>query len=115
MGTFGYHGDDGHKFEESGRGDAFGPTFTTNDIIGCGVSRDRRCFYTKNGEFLGVAFRNLPPNLFPTVGLETEGEVVEANFGQRPFKFDIEKYAADDTFEMKAALLRRKMQQGQIL
>lgn len=28
-------------------------------------------------------------NLFPTVGLQTPGEVVDANFGQLPFVFDI--------------------------
>ena len=28
--------------------------------------------------------------LFPTVGLQTPGEVVEVNFGQRPFEFDFE-------------------------
>ena len=31
-------------------------------------------------------------NLYPTVGLQTPGEVVEANFGQNPFVFDIEDY-----------------------
>lgn len=30
------------------------------------------------------------PNLYPTVGLQTPGEVVDANFGQSPFVFDIE-------------------------
>ena len=30
------------------------------------------------------------PNLYPTVGLQTPGEVVDANFGQEPFMFDIE-------------------------
>ncbi|CAG9762158.1 unnamed protein product [Ceutorhynchus assimilis] len=30
------------------------------------------------------------PNLYPTVGLQTPGEVVDANFGQEPFVFDIE-------------------------
>lgn len=30
------------------------------------------------------------PNLYPTVGLQTPGEVVDANFGQEPFLFDIE-------------------------
>jgi hypothetical protein len=30
--------------------------------------------------------------LYPTVGLQTPGEVVEANFGQIPFVFDIEDY-----------------------
>ena len=28
--------------------------------------------------------------MYPTVGLQTPGEVVDANFGQEPFKFDIE-------------------------
>ena len=32
----------------------------------------------------------MPPNLFPTVGLQTPGEVIDANFGQEPFMFDIE-------------------------
>ena len=32
------------------------------------------------------------PNLYPTVGLQTPGEVIEANFGQSPFVYDIEDY-----------------------
>uniref|UniRef100_A0A4W2DLH7 RAN binding protein 9 n=1 Tax=Bos indicus x Bos taurus TaxID=30522 RepID=A0A4W2DLH7_BOBOX len=40
----------------------------------------------------GIAFTDLPPNLYPTVGLQTPGEVVDANFGQHPFVFDIEDY-----------------------
>jgi len=31
------------------------------------------------------------PNLFPTVGLQTPGEVVDANFGQMPFLFNIQE------------------------
>lgn len=34
----------------------------------------------------------LQGSLYPTVGLQTPGEVVEANFGQLPFAFDIEDY-----------------------
>lgn len=41
---------------------------------------------------LGIAFTDLPQNLYPTVGLQTPGEVVEANFGQSPFVFDIDDY-----------------------
>ena len=29
-------------------------------------------------------------SLYPTVGLQTPGEVVEANFGESPFVFDFE-------------------------
>jgi len=34
----------------------------------------------------------LQPNLYPTVGLQTPGEIVEANFGRSPFVFNIEDY-----------------------
>ena len=33
---------------------------------------------------------DLPSGLYPTVGLQTPGELIDANFGQEPFKFDIE-------------------------
>ncbi|XP_055531855.1 ran-binding protein 9 isoform X1 [Wyeomyia smithii] len=98
--SYGYHGDDGNSFCSSGNGQPYGPTFTTGDIIGCGVNLvDNHCFYTKNGHHLGIAFRDLPPRLYPTVGLQTPGEVVDANFGQEPFKFDIE----DMLKELRAA------------
>ena len=60
-------------------------------MIGCGINLvDGSCFYTKNGHHLGVAFKDLPSQLYPTVGLQTPGEVIDANFGQEPFKFDVE-------------------------
>ena len=39
-------------------------------------------------------------NLYPTVGLQTPGEVVDANFGENPFMFDIE----DMMREMRARI-----------
>ncbi|KAI9182964.1 hypothetical protein H9P43_003880 [Blastocladiella emersonii ATCC 22665] len=110
--SWGYHGDDGNIFQSSGSGKAYGPTFTTGDVIGCGINfAARSAFFTKNGVNLGTAFTNLPfpttpvpasgnsapisKPLYPAVGMRTPGEVVAANFGHAPFKFDIAAYAAD--------------------
>lgn len=63
--SYGYHGDDGNSFCSSGNGQPYGPTFTTGDIIGCGVNMvNSTCFYTKNGHHLGTAFRDLPVKSF---------------------------------------------------
>ena len=108
--SWGYHGDDGHSFDCSGTGKAYGPKFTTGDIIGCGVNMmTSSAFYTKNGVHLGTAFKDLPIakltssngaqsptdaglTVFPCIGLRTPGEQVEVNFGAKKFKFDIESY-----------------------
>jgi hypothetical protein len=94
--SYGYHGDDGHSFCCSGTGQNYGPTFTTGDVIGCCLNLiENTCFYTKNGYNLGIAFRDLPSDLYPTVGLQTPLESVEANFGQYPFEFDIHNYVKE--------------------
>ena len=93
--SWGYHGDDGHSFEESGTGKTYGPRFSTGDVIGCCINMaDKTAFYTKNGTYLGIAFRKLKisMNLFPCVGLRTPGEHVTVNFGQEPFVYDIVNY-----------------------
>ena len=91
--SYGYHGDDGHAFSCSGVGKTYGPTFTTGNIIGCGINfLDQTVFYTKDGNMVGTAFTNVRNHLYPTVGLRTQGEVVEANFGQSAFLFDIDGY-----------------------
>eukprot|EP00741_Cyanophora_paradoxa_P021193 tig00000237_g20454.t1 len=103
-GSFGYHGDDGNSFRGSGTGTAYGPTFTTGDIIGTCVNfLSNTIFYTKNGVSLGVAFSDVKGTLFPTAGLRTPQECVEANFGQKPFRFDIETYVRDEKERLRAA------------
>ncbi|KAG0361728.1 hypothetical protein BG005_007434 [Podila minutissima] len=103
--SWGYHGDDGNSFGGCGNGRPFGPVFTTGDTIGCGVNfRDMSLFYTKNGAYLGVAFRDLKGPLYPTVGMRTVGEIVEANFGQQEFLFDIEEYVKEEKVEAWQAL-----------
>ncbi|KAH8374121.1 hypothetical protein KR200_007833, partial [Drosophila serrata] len=103
--SYGYHGDDGNSFSSSGNGQTYGPTFTTGDVIGCCVNFvNNTCFYTKNGVDLGIAFRDLPTKLYPTVGLQTPGEEVDANFGQEPFKFD---KIVEMMKEMRSSVLRK--------
>ncbi|CAK5106390.1 unnamed protein product [Meloidogyne enterolobii] len=51
--SYGYHGDDGNFFSSSGKGVEYGPTFTTGDVIGCGLNFvTRQLFFTKNGQHL---------------------------------------------------------------
>ncbi|KAK2756090.1 Ran-binding protein 9 [Arachnomyces sp. PD_36] len=93
--SWGYHGDDGKSFfgESPSPGKPYGPTFTTNDTVGCGVNFATGCaFFTRNGVFLGNAFRELRNvKLYPSVGMNKQpGGQIRANFGQRPFMFDID-------------------------
>ena len=81
----GYHADDGKMFYQNGHGQAFGPTCTEGDRMGCGVDFDTDCgqdcvsvFFTKNGEQIGELVRmRLPTNgLYPIIGLHNKGEKV---------------------------------------
>lgn len=52
--SWGYHGDDGYSFACSATGKAYGPKFSAQDVIGCGINfRTKSAFFTKNGIFLG--------------------------------------------------------------
>ncbi|KAI8595216.1 hypothetical protein EDD21DRAFT_391787 [Dissophora ornata] len=117
--SWGYHGDDGNSFGGCGSGRPFGPVFTTGDTIGCGVNfRDMSLFYTKNGVYLGVAFRDLKGPLYPTVGMRTSDEIIEANFGQQEFVFNIEDYVKDEKVEawqtLENTLLKATGEQNQM-
>jgi hypothetical protein len=53
--SWAYHGDDGMTFQCQGTGKKYGPTFTTNDVVGCGVNfMTNSAFFTKNGVFQGI-------------------------------------------------------------
>ena len=52
--SWAYHGDDGKSFCAANQGKPYGPTFTSGDVIGCGVNFTKGCaFFTKNGVFQG--------------------------------------------------------------
>lgn len=94
-GSFGYHGDDGLIFRQSGEaGNKYGPKYGAGDTVGCCWDLvDDVVFFTKNGVFLGRAFEGLSGPLFPTIGMQTKGGRITANFGAAPFAYDIEGYA----------------------
>ncbi|KAH8834895.1 hypothetical protein DL96DRAFT_1572181 [Flagelloscypha sp. PMI_526] len=93
--SWGFHADDGHVFQQERNGSAYGPSFGTGDVIGCGIDfSSGRAFYTRNGAFLGPVFENVGKNceLYPTIGMRHHGESIFANFGHEPFVYDIDYY-----------------------
>lgn len=97
--SFGYHSVNGRKYcyGYNNEGKAYGPTFTVGDVVGCGINFSQdEVFFTKNGKNLGTAFSKVNCSgtglLYPTISLHSPGEKVSVNFGNRPFKFDLESF-----------------------
>jgi Ran-binding protein 9/10 len=100
--SWGYHGNDGKIFNGTKFADGlvYGPTFTTGDVIGCCLDfRKNHIFYSKNGEYLGVAFQTLElsgpgrkTGIYPCIGLHSVGERIHVNLGKEKFVFNILKY-----------------------
>ena len=102
--SYGYHGDDGTirhdndgTIRAAGSIRTYGPTFTTGDVIGCCFNLvEKQIFFTKNGKKLDIDIKEVTSTtLFPTLGMRSPGEMVEANFGQSEFIFDFDKYLHD--------------------
>lgn len=92
--SWGYHGDDGKMFSGEHAGRHYGPNFSAEDVVGCGINFNTgQAFFTLNGKDLDVCFRDLKEvKPFPTVGMKKySGASVSVNFGQKPFLFDIEE------------------------
>lgn len=118
-------------FASSGTGKPYGPTFTTGDVVGCCMNvYSRTAFYTKvqtyantiiytgihishahnnfkNGVALATAFTDVKQSgMYPAVGCRTPGEIVNVNFGERKFRFDIELYCWDEKMRLKGRIAK---------
>ncbi|KAL8830917.1 MAG: hypothetical protein Q9170_005519 [Blastenia crenularia] len=79
--SWGWHGDDGNTFCCQNPGKKYGPTYTTGDVTP----------KTHELTIIGTAFRDLKDvSVYPSVGMRRPQAQMIANFGQRPFVFDID-------------------------
>ena len=109
--SWGYHGDDGKTFSGEHAGRPYGPTFTANDVVGCGINFNTgQAFFTINGRDLDVCYRDLRDiTPFPTVGMKKHsGASVSVNFGQKPFVFDIDEKMAREEDRVHAEINKFK-------
>ncbi|KAI9377593.1 hypothetical protein POPTR_019G080800v4 [Populus trichocarpa] len=101
----GYHGDDGNLYSGHGKGETFGPTFTTNDTVGAGINyASQEFFFTKNGAVVGGVYKEIKGPLFPTVAVHSQNEEIEVNFGQREFAFDLKEYERQEAMKQKSTV-----------
>ncbi|GMI90730.1 Ran-binding protein in the microtubule-organizing centre [Hibiscus trionum] len=102
----GYHGDDGLLYHGQGKGDAFGPTYTTGDTVGGGINfASQEFFFTKNGAMVGAVIKEKEMNrLFPTIAVHSQNEEVHVNFGQKKFAFDLKEYEAQERLKQQMTI-----------
>ncbi|KAK1276438.1 hypothetical protein QJS04_geneDACA011112 [Acorus gramineus] len=79
--SYGYHGDDGLIYRGSGKGESFGPTFTTGDTVGGGINyATQELFFTKNRELLGTIYKDVKGPLFPTISVHSLNEEIVRSY-----------------------------------
>ncbi|XP_050375694.1 ran-binding protein M homolog [Argentina anserina] len=104
----GYHGDDGLLYRGQGKGEAFGPTYTSDDRVGGGINyASQEFFFTKNGTVVGTVPKDMKGPLYPTIAVHSQNEEVQVNFGQQPFAFDLKDFEAQE--RMKQQMMIEKI------
>ncbi|KAG0355407.1 hypothetical protein BGZ54_001173, partial [Gamsiella multidivaricata] len=96
LNSWGYHSNDGCLYFGNGKQTIeFADKYHEEDVVGCGVNfLSGTVFFTLNGDMMGVAFKFIKDTilLYPAVGLSHAGTVINANFGDQTFLFNIVEY-----------------------
>ena len=104
--SFGYSSRDGHLYHgDDTVGIHFGPPYSTNDVIGCGLvypplaADQGEIFFTRNGEIIGVVelldVGQLDVPWYPIVGMNCQQRVT-FNYGDDEFRFPILDFEAEE-------------------
>ena len=103
---------DGQKFESKidkedskyvgdSPNEPYGVTYGEGAIVGCGLTHDRKIFFTVNGESQGLAFsasqEGFKDGLYPCIDLQSSWGI-EANFGKERFAFDPDKNCRNELY-----------------
>jgi hypothetical protein len=88
--SYGFHGDDGSIFHNSGAGRFYSDRFEAGDVIGCGLNfKTSEVFFVVNGVYQGLAYQGVKgTEFYASVGFRNPGAKIKANFGYVPFRFD---------------------------
>lgn len=94
--SVGYHTGEGKLYKGRPRGQPFGPRCQGGDRVGCGIKFESvsknaglqaamvPVFFTRNGKEIGTQLVPSPPGgLFPSIGLQREGEEVKMSLDLR--------------------------------
>lgn len=111
--SYGYHGDDGLLYHGRGRGDDFGPTFTTGDTVGGGINyASQEFFFTKNGVVVGTRKKDVKGPLFPTIAVHSQNEEVTVNFGKEPFVLDVKAFESQERMKLHMTIEKLSLPQN---
>ncbi|KAF0488239.1 SPRY-domain-containing protein [Gigaspora margarita] len=107
--SIGYHGDDGCLYYNGRCATTLAPCYAAGDTVGCGINFfNMEIFFTKNGIIIGkgqfIHFETyshdnnlinyeIVREMYPMCGMSKNGECIVANFGTKPFMFNIDNYA----------------------
>ncbi|KAF3621927.1 putative F-box protein-like [Capsicum annuum] len=113
LNSYGYHGDDGLLYRGQAKGETFGPVYSTGDTVGGGINyASQELFFTKNGAVVGAVFKDVKGPLFPTVAVHSQHEVVNVNFGKKPFVFDLKAYEAQERAKQNSTIEKLSIPQN---